>query len=120
MPDKLCENCGEKNHPRVKICKCGQKFVFKCKKREKYSNIEWKDLKKGDIIKVSGGPVWINSVGVEILMGYKGKYQVSELDENGILAYGIGSGGFCHIWMKEKIKTNNNIIKIPHKIKKIK
>ena len=120
MLSKKCPNCGELSHPRVKVCKCGNKFVFKPKKREKYKSVSWQDLKKGDIIRVKGGPFWVNSSGIKISMGYKGKYCVEKIDENGILAYGIEKSGFCHIWMKEKVKKDTGIIKIPHKIKKIK
>jgi hypothetical protein len=122
MPKKICFSCKKENHPRCKICTCGQKFVFKPKKNEKYKSINWKDLVKGDIILVKGGPIWINSSGVKLSMGYKGKYKVLYLDDDGIVSYGCGNGnmGFCHIWMKNKQKKENGIIKIPHKIKKIK
>lgn len=118
MPDKECPNCKNKAHPRVKLCKCGYKFIFKNKKN-KYKSVKWQELNEGDIIKVSGGPFWVNSKGSKVLMGYKGKYRVASLDQNGILAYGLDRGGFCHIWMKEKVATNDGIVKIPHKIKKI-
>jgi hypothetical protein len=117
MPDKVCPNCKNKLHPRVKLCKCGHKFVFKSK--NKYKRVNWQDLKKDDIIKVAGGPFWINLKGSKVLMGYKGRYKVVDLDQNGILAYGLDKSGFCHIWMKEKIITDDGIVKIPHKIKKI-
>jgi hypothetical protein len=121
MLQKKCSNCGESSHPRVKVCKCGNKFVFKPKKKEKYQSVSWQELKKGDIIKAKGGPVWVNSLGIKISMGYKGKYCVEGVDQNGILAYGIEkNGGFCHIWMKGKAKKDNGLIKLPHKIKKIK
>jgi len=121
MPQKKCSSCGELAHPRVKVCKCGNKFIFKIKKREKYRSVEWTELQKGDIIRVKGGPIWINSSGIKTSMGYKGKYTVVSVDQNGIVGYGIDkNGGFCHIWMKGKVKKDNGIIKIPHKIKKIK
>lgn len=121
MLKKLCEKCKCENHPRVKICKCGNKFIFKnkSKNKQKFKKINWKDLVPGDKIKVKGGPYWVGSSG-KISMGYKGDYSVVGLDENGIIAYGIGkNSGFCHIWMSDKVKNENKTIKIPHKIKKI-
>jgi len=122
MPKKLCEKCKCENHPRVKVCKCGNKFIFKNKpkNKQKFKSINWLDLTPGDKIKVKGGPYWINFSGKKLSMGYKGNYSVVALDKNGIMAYGIGkNSGFCHIWMGKKTKNESKIIKIPHKIKKI-
>jgi hypothetical protein len=118
MPNKICIKCESKVHSRLKVCKCGYKFSFKFK-RDNYKSIKWQDLKKGDQIKVSGGPFWVNSNKEKVLMGYKGRFNVLDLDENGILAYSTDRGGFCHIWMKNKIITKDGITKMPHKIKKI-
>ena len=120
MPKKTCEICKKENHPRAKICSCGNKFIFKPKKKEKYKSVDWKQLEKGDIINVRGGPLWLDHSGNSVPMGYKGKYIVSSVDEKGIVAYGFPSGGFCHIWMADKQVKEDGLIKIPHKIKKIK
>lgn len=122
MIKKICENCKGENHPRVKVCKCGNKFIFKVKSKnkQKFKKINWVELLPGDKIKVKGGPYWISPSGKKISMGYKGNYSVVCLDTNGIMAYGIGkNSGFCHIWMNGKSKNESGVIKIPHKIKKI-
>lgn len=123
MAKKICEKCKGENHPRVRVCKCGNKFAFKVKSKknkEKLQEIDWRTLLPGDHVKVAGGPYWVDSSGGKLPMGYKGSFSVVKLDENGIVAYGIGkNSGFCHIWMRKKTKNNMGTIKIPHKIKKI-
>lgn len=121
---KICDKCGEKCPARIKKCKkCDSAFVFKVKrKKPRLSRVQnWGELKSGDLIKVSGGPVWIGSDGDEIPMGYSGVYVVKSLDSNGILACGAQkTSGFCHIWMEEEKLSDMGILKRPHRVFKLK
>lgn len=125
MAVKTCEGCGEKNPARIRKCKkCDATFAFKIKrkdiaKKEKIS--DWKELQKGDYIKVKGGPVFLDKEKNEIPMGYTGTFSVLSLDKNGIIAHGKDkSCGFCHIWMGKEQVSYSGVIKKPHKIYKIK
>ena len=59
-------------------------------------------------------------------MGCRGKFTVLGLDKNGIIAYGVKEGGFCHIWMGEddispltKVhRTKHRLVKLQTKEKK--
>jgi ribosomal protein L40E len=121
---KICAKCGEKCPARIRKCKkCDSAFAFKVRKKKPRSVQvqDWRDLKSGDLIKVSGGPVWIGGDGNETPMGYSGFYLVKELDSNGILACGThNSSGFCHIWMQGEKLSDIGILKRPHKISKMK
>ena len=91
---KTCDKCGALTGPRAFVCpKCNTPFVFKAKSRETKNtkvirDYDWRDLVKGDRIKVAGGPYYV-SHGEFIPMGYRGRFVVEGLDKNGILAYGI-------------------------------
>jgi len=121
---KICPKCGEKCPARIRRCKgCESSFAFKVKKKgPKSSRVDdWRSLISGDSIKVSGGPVWVNSDGSESSMGYSGTFVVKSLDSNGIIACGIQkNSGFCHIWMGEEIISSTGILKRPHKLFKLK
>jgi uncharacterized membrane protein YvbJ len=62
---KLCSNCGSTSGPRAFVCKnCNTQFSFKAKSREEKNtrlikNFNWKELQKGDVIKVSGVHIFI-------------------------------------------------------------
>lgn len=124
MAFKICSKCGEKCPARIRKCnKCKSSFAFKVKKKiPKSCRVDdWRDLVFGDIIKVSGGPVWINSDGSESSMGYSGAFVVKSLDSNGILACGTQkNSGFCHIWMGEEKLSDTGVLKRPHKIFRLK
>ena len=149
---KTCPSCNRSVGPRTKTCECGHNFAFKDKNEvtpsvmglpvkitkkkrrrrkksiyEKGDNFDWRTLQPGDRIKViqGSGPVW-NIGEKQINMGYKGRFLVKELDDNGILATNISKGfvhsvGYCHIWMgpEQKSPIDPSLIKIPHKIKKM-
>ena len=127
MSSKICENCKEKNPARCRRCKkCDSPFAFKVKKKDakdsKKLKIDWKDLQKGDMIKVSGGPSFIKKGTLEeIPMGYNGLFSVHSVDENGIQAFGRDKfSGFCHIWMNgEEENKKIGINKKPHSVYKI-
>ena len=124
---KTCDNCGTSTGPRAYICKkCNTPFVFKVKSKEKRNtkiihNINWKDLVKGDKIKVNGGPYFV-SRGEFIPMGYRGRFVVESIDANGILAWGLDKHqGFCHIYMGGDIQNKETgVWKIKHKLLKLK
>jgi hypothetical protein len=122
---KTCEKCCSANGPRAKRCiKCGNTFAFKAKKKEHRTNkivkVNWRELSKGDAIKVCGGP-YFEKDGEVTPMGYNGKFTVDSLDENGIRAFGCdGRCGFCHIYMGvDHLNKDTGVWKVRHKIKKL-
>jgi len=124
---KACDKCGTVTGPRAYICKkCNTPFVFKVKSKEKRNtkiirDFNWKELVKGDRIKVNGGPYFV-SRGEFIPMGYRGRFVVESLDSNGILAWGLDKHqGFCHIYMAGDIQNKETgVWKTAHKLLKLK
>ena len=124
---KACENCGQTTGPRAYACKkCNTPFVFKAKSKEHKNtraiqNVNWRELVKGDRIKVGGGPYFF-SKGEFIPMGYRGKFVVESVDKNGILAWGIDkNAGFAHIYMAGDIQNKETgVWKTKHKLIKLK
>jgi ribosomal protein L40E len=124
---KFCDKCGTATGPRAFVCKnCNHQFAFKAKSREQKNtkiirDINWKELVKGDKIKVSGGPYFVFK-GEFIPMGYRGRFIVEKIDEKGICAWGIDKqSGFVHIYMGKDIQNRDTgIWKVKHKIVKIK
>lgn len=124
---KVCEKCGATTGPRAYMCpKCNNPFVFKAKSKEAKNtkiirDINWKELVKGDHIRVAGGPYFV-SRGEFIPMGYRGRFVVDSLDQNGILAYGQDKfSGFCHIYMGPDIQNvMTGVWKVKHKLIKLK
>lgn len=121
---KICPKCGEKCPVRIRKCKgCDSTFAFKVRKKGTKSTRvqDWRELNPGDLIKVSGGPVWVNADGSETSMGYSGAFVVKSLDSNGIVACGTQkTSGFCHIWMGEETISSTGILKRPHKVLRLK
>lgn len=124
MAFKICENCKEKNPARIRRCKkCDSTFAFKIKKKniKKEKISDWKELQQGDIIKVVGGPVFLDKENNEIPMGYSGLFSVISLDKNGIIAHGKDKCcGFCHIWMSKEQISFSGVLKKPHRVYKVK
>ena len=124
---KTCPNCSTETGPRAYCCsKCNHVFAFKPKSKEAKNtkiihNINWKELVKGDRIKVRGGPYFV-SRGDFIPMGYRGRFVVEAIDQHGIRAWGLDKHqGFCHIYMGGDIQNKEtNVWKIAHKIVKLK
>jgi len=124
---KICNKCGNINGPRAFVCKhCNAHFSFKAKSKEQRNtrlvkNINWKELNKGDVIKVTGGPYFFHN-GEPVSMGYRGKFIVEKIDEKGIHAWGIGKNtGFAHIYMGRDMQDAvTGVWKVKHKIMKIK
>lgn len=124
---KTCPSCQTGNGPRSFACKsCGHTFVFKAKSKEAKNtkiirDVNWRELVKGDRVKVAGGPFYVHK-GEFINMGYKGRFVVESLDKNGILAWGLDKHqGFCHIWMAGDIQNpETKVWKTKHKLMKLK
>ncbi len=124
---KSCPSCFCETGPRAYSCpKCNHIFVFKPKSKEAkntkvIAKVNWRELIKGDRIKVAGGPYFF-SKGDFIPMGYRGRFVVDSIDENGILAWGVDKhSGFCHIYMGGDIQDKQtNVWKTKHKLMKLK
>lgn len=124
---KICSNCGAGTGPRAFVCpKCNHQFVFKAKSKEEKNtkiihHVNWRELVKGDRIKVRGGPFFIHK-GEFIPMGYRGKFVVESVDDKGILAWGIDkNAGFAHIYMGGDYQNKQtNVWKTKHKLIKLK
>ena len=82
---KSCPDCGTTTGPRAYACKkCNHIFIFKAKSKEAKNtkiihNFNWRDLVKGDKIKVTGGPYYVHR-GDFLRMGYRGKFVVESVD----------------------------------------
>jgi ribosomal protein L40E len=124
---KACEKCGTVTGPRAYMCKkCNTPFIFKAKSKESKNtkiirDVNWKELVKGDRIRVAGGPYFV-SKGEFIPMGYRGRFIVDEIDEQGIRAFGLDKHqGFCHIYMGPDVQNKETgVWKIKHKMMKLK
>ena len=126
---KVCENCGQTTGPRAYVCKkCNTPFIFKVKGREAKETkiihkVDWRELIKGDRIKVGGGPYFVSKVGQEFIpMGYRGRFVVERVDDQGILAWGLDkNAGIAHIYMGADIQNKETgVWKIKHKLIKLK
>ncbi len=124
---KACEKCGTITGPRAYMCKnCNTPFVFKAKSKDAKNtkiirDVNWRELVKGDRIKVNGGPYYVYH-GEFIPMGYRGRFVVEGIDDNGIKAWGLDKhSGFCHIYMGPDIQNKETSVwKIKHKLLKLK
>jgi len=122
---KTCEKCGHECGPRAYMCsECQHPFMFAVQSKEKKTTrmirkFDWKELEKGDRIKATGGPYTVCD-GEYIPMGCRGKFVVYAVDNNGIIAYGLKEGGFCHIWMnKDQVCKSTQIHRTAHRVVKI-
>lgn len=130
---KACPICGQITGPRSFVCpnkSCNHVFISKkdttisAKEKRTHTgvkNFDWRSLEKGDKIKVTNGPYFLKD-GDLIPMGYKGKFVVENIDDKGILAWGIDkSGGIAHIYMgPEYLNKETGVTKVAHKILKLK
>jgi hypothetical protein len=93
VPTKECPECDNKAHARASKCKCGYQFYIPKKKQQEIDASNWRDLKKGDIIKciVGSGPYWLSKdkPGEKIMLGEKGRFEVVEIYDNGPKSCGI-------------------------------
>ena len=125
---KLCEKCNRNVGVRTKTCECGYNFVFTPSflKPKKGVEVDWKELKEGDEIKVMKGSYWPSDREdiEDVYMGYSGKYKVKEIQSDNILAYPSGKNtesGLCVIYCGEEYECKEtSLIKRPHKVRLLK
>ena len=140
---KTCPQCKTQTGPRALKCKnCSHVFIFKADKDEapktgrvsletkltgieKVTDFDWKQLVRGDRIKVvqGSGPYFPVENSDPIPMGYAGKFTVLYIMKDGIHAYGNpkeGEGARCFIWMGEEGLSKHGVYRVPHKIIKLK
>ena len=135
-PQKNCPSCTTPTYARTSTCKkC--KHVFYVKKSVQATLLakNWRDLRPGDVIKVisGSGPYYLSKdkPGERIMMGQKGKFEVSEVHDGGPRNRGIyghqlyGRASRSHyrewIYMGESYYYDDcSINKEPHRIKVIK
>jgi len=108
MPYKVCHKCQTENGVRSRRCnKCDAAFAFKVKSKNQPSltKTDWRELKKGDKIKViSGAGPHVIIDEVKHYIGVKpGIYNVYKLDDSGIHLY--DSGGHSYLQMIEPKKS---------------
>lgn len=123
MAYKTCV-CGSQCGVRSVTCPdCNTKFPTKSKREQalkpKGEEVDWKELKRGDKVKViQGSGSWMEIDGIKHYTGSPGgKYIVKYVDENGIHSY--DDRGHSYIYMgKEKDSITGGKL-APHKIKKI-
>jgi hypothetical protein len=106
-------------------------MVADSRKQLAHKEIDWKELKKNDVIKViSGGPYWPakNEESQPIPLGYHGIFAVSRIDDEGIHAYPIKAKteghGHCFIYLgpdkvmkSGTIMRKHNIVRVHRKVK---
>ena len=109
---KTCSSCGYCTGPRAYACpQCHSPFAFKVQSKEK---------KNTKLIKVNGGPYFMNRDQEFVPMGYRGKFVVQKIDDKGIIAYS-DKGGFCHIYMGPDVQCKETKIwKTKHRLLKLK
>jgi hypothetical protein len=122
---KTCENCGTMTGPRSYMCPdCNTPFTFAVQSKEKKTtkiikNFNWRELEVGERIKATGGPYYVKGADF-IPMGYRGKFTVVNVDDNGVLAYSE-KGGYCHIYMgRDKQCPETKVWKTQHRLVKLK
>lgn len=119
---KTCSKCGFVTGPRAYICpKCNTPFDFALKtKRSKTTKFikefDWKELSKGETVKVTGGPYYLTGDKEYIPMGHNGVFSVHSVDNNGVIGYNK-KDGFCHLWMgKDEQSPHTQIHKTAHRM----
>lgn len=122
---KCCDKCGHCTGPRAYMCpECNNPFVFAVKSKEKKNTrvirqFNWRELEAGEKIKATGGPYYVKGSDF-IPMGYRGKFTVMSVDEQGIVGYSE-KGGYCHIYMgRDKQCPETKVWKTKHRLVKLK
>ena len=122
---KCCDKCGHCTGPRAYMCpECNHPFVFAVKSKERKNTrvireFNWRELEAGEKIKATGGPYYVKGSDF-IPMGYRGKFTVMSLDEEGIIGYS-DKGGYCHIYMgRDKQCPETKVWKTKHRLVKLK
>lgn len=108
--------------PKLKLSNPSKTPLIKRSKYEGEEIKDWRELVKGDKIKVSEGPYWTvrnpyNGVIEKIIpMGENGIYTVSDTNDQGIFATNIKKSGMVFISMLKGLSFDPKYKKIPHKI----
>lgn len=126
---KQC-SCGHICGPRSFVCPaCNTSFSFKSEKthakakrvekviktKKGLAKVDWKSLKKGDMILVKRGPFWANSSTNYVSMGYSGRCKVFEVQEKGLVVFNEKEGGYGFIYMGESdFSEETGIYNEPH------
>ena len=111
---KTCSKCGFVTGPRAYICpKCNTPFDFAIKtKRSKTTKFikefDWRELDKGQTVKVTGGPYYLTNDKEYIPMGHHGVFSVHSVDKNGVIAYNK-KDGFVHLWMGKNERSKDTL-----------
>ncbi len=118
---KICSECGTANGVRAYECKqCDHPFVMKKRRRGPRNKLveNYKDLKKGDEIRVVGGngDYYKDSDGNKHYFVERGKYKVHKTDDKGIQCY--GKHGYTYIYMGKRCRSKlvESCYRSPHKI----
>jgi hypothetical protein len=125
MPYKVCEKCKEQNGVRSFRCsKCktpfGVKVEQKIAKFTRSKNCDLSEIKEGDLIKVSGGPVWITQKGEEVGLGEDGKFRVVSVTDRIIMAVGLEDRLPTVIYVGPEYQSKSGTFMRPHKVTKYK
>lgn len=123
MPYKICDKCGLENGVRTKICSCGTKFPQKSKREKaltlKTEEVDWKQLKPGDRVKIfaGSGPFCEKPNGEKVYIGLSGKFEVHSVDKEGFFVFDGSFRAFCYMG-----ETKEGVVglKQAHKVEKIK
>ena len=138
--NKLCPSCGTGNGPRSHYCKsCQHPFAIKSGKgtpslaamRAKRSGVikergfDWRELRRGDRIKVvqGTGPYLPVENADPVNMGYSGDFAVLYITKDHIIATGNkkeGESAYCAIYMGEPGDSPYGLYREPHKIIRLK
>jgi hypothetical protein len=114
-PFKTCPSCSTKMAARKKMCSCGHLFEFKA---TKVTGLKLNEIKTGEKVKVVAGtgPVYKNTEGEILCMGYSGIFTVITIKDDGFVGYST-NGGYAYIYMGEPYEDKfTGITKRPHKI----
>lgn len=131
MPYKSC-SCGELAGVRSLKCKsCGNIFIVSVEKKKttpkiklrKYIDIvEWKELKRGDRIKLTGrnGTYYLRANGDKMYMTDKGIYTIYKHDHLGLVVYSVDMGyGYIYMGPEKQSDLLYNLWRSPHKIQQL-
>jgi hypothetical protein len=118
---KYCSECETENGVRAYECKeCDHPFKMKKSRRgiRRKEVLDFKTLKKGDVIRVVGGSgdYYEGRDGERQYFTDRGRYKVEGIDHQGIKAF--GDHGYTYLYMGETCPSDlvSGVIKAPHKI----
>lgn len=101
----------------TKKCKgCGHSFFSVRKKKLSKAEFNWKELKRGDRIRIYGGDYCIID-DIFIDMSHSGTFTVTGIDDQGLLL--SGKMGFCYQNMVRDGKSPSGIVRVIPRIIKI-